>query len=138
MSTINPSEAQLAKVVAGSAATTTPIRMLNLLNFRDVADYGDGADPAGDDGPTTGAEAYRRYGEVAVAEVTAVGGSFFFTGVAEMTVIGPADEEWDMVAIVEYPSRAAFLEMVSKPSYRAGTHHRDAALADTRIVMMSF
>jgi uncharacterized protein (DUF1330 family) len=34
-----------------------------------------------------------------------------------------------MVAIVEYPSRAAMLQMVQSPEYQAITKHRDAGLA---------
>jgi uncharacterized protein (DUF1330 family) len=34
-----------------------------------------------------------------------------------------------MVAIAEYPSRAAMLEMVRSPEYQAITKHRDAGLA---------
>jgi uncharacterized protein (DUF1330 family) len=72
---------------------------------------------------------------VAMAEVQNVGGSQFYAGIADMTVIGPESESWDLVAIVEYPNREAFLEMVSKPSYQACVFHRTAGLADTRIIM---
>ena len=70
-----------------------------------------------------------------MGEVAAVGGSQFYAGVANQTVIGPEDETWDMVAIIEYPSRSAFLEMIAKPSYQACVFHRTAGLADTRIIM---
>ena len=108
--------------------------MVNLLRFRGVADYGDLPDP-GANGPSSGAEAYGRYGEIALREVAAVGGSQFEAAAAKMTVIGPEDDVWDLVAIVEYPSPAPFLEMIAKPSYQAGIHHRTAGLADTRIYM---
>ncbi len=135
---IDPTSEQYRRVVEDAATITTPIRMLNLLKFRDIADYGDIPDPAAGAGPSTGAEAYGRYGEIATVEVANVGGSFFYYGRADMTVIGPETDEWDVVAVVEYPSRAAFLEMTSKPSYRAGVFHRTAGLADTRIIMTSF
>ncbi len=135
---IDPTSEQFLRIVEDAATIATPIRMLNLLKFRDIADYGDTPDPAGDDGPSTGAEAYGRYGEFAAAAVASVGGSFFYYGMADMTVIGPETEDWDVVAIVEYPSRAAFIEMTSKPSYGAGVFHRTAGLADTRIIMTSF
>ncbi len=129
---INPSAAQIERVAADAASNTRPIRMINLLKFHDQADYGDAA---AEHGPCTGAEAYARYGAVAMGEVRAVGGSQFYSGVADMTVIGPESESWDLVAIVEYPNRAAFLEMVSKPSYQAAVFHRTAGLAATRIIM---
>jgi len=134
MPSIDPTPTQLEQVAERAAALSGPIRMINLLRFRDVADYGSVPDPSVD-GPSTGAEAYGRYGEIAMREVAAVGGSQFEAAAAQMTVIGPEEEKWDLVAIIEYPSPAAFLEMIAKPSYRAGVHHRTAGLADTRIIM---
>jgi len=134
MASIDPTPAQLEEVAAKIATVDGPIRMMNLLRFRDVAAYDDGADPNGP-GQSSGAEAYGRYGEVAMAEVAAVGGRQFEAGQAHMTVIGPEDEMWDLMAIIEYPSVEAFLEMIAKPSYQAAVHHRTAGLADTRIVM---
>jgi uncharacterized protein (DUF1330 family) len=134
MPTIDPTSAQLEEVMARAATMTGPIRMINLLRFRDVADYGEVPDPA-ENGSSTGAEAYRRYGEIAMSEVAAVGGAQFEAAAAHMTVIGPADDHWDLVAIIEYPSPSAFLEMIAKPSYQAGVFHRTAGLADTRIYM---
>jgi len=134
MPSIDPTSAQLEEVASRASTMTGPIRMINLLRFRDVADYGDVADPA-ESGSSTGAEAYGRYGEIAMREVAAVGGSQFEAAAAHMTVIGPEDETWDLVAIIEYPSPAAFLEMIAKPSYQAGVVHRTAGLADTRIYM---
>lgn len=134
MASIDPTAAQLERVLADAAEHSGAIRMINLLRFRPVADYADASDPA-EPGTSTGAEAYARYGQIAMAEVAAVGGSQFYAGVADQTVIGPEDEAWDMVAIVEYPSRSAFLEMIAKPSYQAGVLHRTAGLADTRIIM---
>jgi len=134
MASVDPSAAQIEKVVADSATITGPIRMINLLKFREEADYGDTADPAVS-GKSTGAQAYARYGEVAMGQVQSVGGSQFYAGLADMTVIGPESESWDLVAIVEYPSRAAFLKMVSQPEYQACVYHRAAGLADTRLIM---
>jgi uncharacterized protein (DUF1330 family) len=134
MASIDPTADQIEQIIADVSTKTGPIRMINLLKFREQADYGDLPDPA-EGGTSTGAEAYARYGEVAMAEVQNVGGSQFYAGLADMTVIGPESESWDLVAIVEYPNRAAFLEMVSTPSYQACVFHRTAGLADTRIIM---
>jgi uncharacterized protein (DUF1330 family) len=49
-------------------------------------------------------------------------------------VIGPPDSEWDLVLLVQYPSRAKFLEMATNPEYLKIHAHRDAALADSRLV----
>ena len=95
MPSIDPTPAQLEDLAARVATVTGPIRMINLLRFREVADYGDAPDPA-ETGSSTGAEAYARYGQVAMAEVAAVGGSQFEAAAAHMTVIGPEDESWDL------------------------------------------
>ncbi|MBM6404174.1 DUF1330 domain-containing protein [Phycicoccus sp. CSK15P-2] len=106
-----------------------PVVMLNLLRFRDSAEY-----PAGVDAePCSGREAYERYSCEAVRFVRAVGGEPVFQGASELAVIGP-EGEWDEVLLVRYPSRAAFLAMVSDPDYLATTVHRTAALADSRLV----
>lgn len=134
MPSIEPTAAQLEDFASRVDTVDGPIRMINLLRFREVADYGDVADP-GENGASTGAEAYGRYGAIAITEVAAVGGRQFEAGTAHMTLIGPDDEQWDLVAIIEYPSPAAFLEMIAKPSYQAAVHHRTAGLADTRLIM---
>ena len=53
-----------------------------------------------------------------------------------LTLIGPATESWDQALLVEYPSPAAFLKMVSDPAYLAITVHRTAALSDSRLICL--
>lgn len=137
MAVIDPSPDAMAQVLADAERLTGPVRMVNLLRFRDVADYGDLPDPAGDAGPSTGAEAYGRYGEVAFAELVAVGAKPVYYGRADQLLVGPPDEHWDVVAIIEYPDRAAFLAMLQRPTYLAAVHHRLAGLADTRLIATS-
>lgn len=109
-----------------------PIMMLNLLKFREKAAYeNESGEPE-----RTGAEAYVTYSETAVKKVEGVGGGLFFSSPAHAALIGP-DGEWDMVALVRYPSREAFLSMVADPEYQACTHHRTAALADSRLIPMT-
>ena len=36
-----------------------------------------------------------------------------------------------MIALVEYPNRKAFLEMVSRPDYLQASEHREAGLEQT-------
>jgi uncharacterized protein (DUF1330 family) len=50
-------------------------------------------------------------------------------------VIGPDSEQWDDAVLIEYPSREAFLEMLSQPEYQAAAPHRTAALEDSRLIM---
>ncbi len=109
-----------------------PVVMLNLLRFRDRAAYPEGSGHV----PCSGREAYARYGAKALDHVHAVGGQAIWMGEPQLTVIGPSDEAWDEVVLVQYPSRKAFLQMASNPDYLACTVHRTAALADSRLIAM--
>ena len=104
-----------------------PIMMLNLLRFREKAAYEDGRD-------TTGAEAYAAYGKESGPVFRRVGGEIIWRGNPEVTVIGPADEHWDMIFIARYPTASAFLEMVTDPDYRVAVKHRQAAVEDSRLI----
>ncbi len=57
-----------------------------------------------------------------------------YSGKSEAAVIGPVDEKWDEVLLVEYPSIAAFQEMGFSDEYRSVTYHRTAALEDSRLI----
>jgi uncharacterized protein (DUF1330 family) len=107
-----------------------PIVMINLLRYRDRAVYPEGFDAA----PASGREAYERYGAEAVKHVASVGGRVLWMAAARFTVIGPPEERWDDALLVEYPSREAFVEMVSRADYRAIAVHRTAALEDSRLI----
>ena len=52
-----------------------------------------------------------------------------FSGAVTGLMLGEVEENWDMVAMVEYPTLASFQKMVSLPEYQAITHHRTAGLA---------
>src|SRR4051794_4929058 len=110
------------------APNDTPLVMLNLLRFREVADYPEG-EPA-----VSGQEAYGRYGELVQPFLAGVGGQLEWQGRAHTSLIGPDGEQWDACFLVRYPSKAAFLDMVMNPEYQAITHHRTAALSDSRLV----
>lgn len=104
------------------------IVMVNLLKFREHADYGEGG-PGG-----TGRAAYLRYSKAVVPLVWEVGGQLLWVGKARAGVITPAGESWDEVALVHYPSRRAFLRMVKSDAYQAIMPHRSAALSDSRLI----
>lgn len=110
------------------------IQMLNLLRFRAQAAYP--ADhPNADDG-LTGAEAYRLYGKTAGPVLKRVGGRQLWLARPEFTLIGPESERWDMAFVAEYPSPDAFAAMIRDPEYREAVKHRQAAVADSRLVRM--
>lgn len=107
-----------------------PLVMVNLLKFRENALYPEGFKAA----PCTGRKAYQRYSAVAVNKVLEVGGQPLWMGECGPSLIGPADESWDEIILVKYPSMAAFLEMISMPDYQAVLVHRTAALEDSRLI----
>lgn len=109
-----------------------PLAMLNLLRYRDQACYPDDAPEAA----CSGREAYGRYAKQALTHVQAVGGEVIFHAQAWLSLIGPEDESWDDVFIVKYPNAQAFLSMVQQAEYQAILHHRQAALADSRLLAM--
>ncbi|EKF75171.1 hypothetical protein A11A3_04305 [Alcanivorax hongdengensis A-11-3] len=129
MAVIDPDPKRLPEIMA-AIPEDTPIVMLNLLRFREVAEYRDG--PA----DYSGREAYRRYSEVALGKVKGVGGEPVWMGKTLAGVIAPADEHWDEVLLVRYPSRQAFQSMLADPEYREATRHRSAALSEARLIAM--
>lgn len=126
-----PSEEQWA-YIQSQADTAGKVTMLNLLKFRESADYSGHPEQA----PCSGHEAYERYKQHAVPLVAAVGGELIFSGTALATVIGPADRSWDEVVVAEYPSMKAFAEMAGSAAYQAIAYHRAAALEDSRLIPM--
>ena len=109
-----------------------PIEMLNLVRFRDLANY-PGDHLLARDG-LTGAEAYRLYGKHSAPILDKVGGSILWRGAFQTTLIGPPDEAWDAMFIARYPSAHAFLAMVSDPDYKTAVIHRQAAVATSRLI----
>jgi len=110
----------------------TPINMLNLVRFLDVAEYPEGHALAGD--ALSGAQAYANYGAASGPVLHRVGGQVIWRGGFEVTLIGAADEVWDAMFIVRYPDAGAFLAMVTDPEYQRAVVHRQAAVRDSRLV----
>jgi uncharacterized protein (DUF1330 family) len=109
-----------------TSADTGPFVMLNLLRFKDRAD--------GIDEGMSGAEAYARYSIETEPFLRGVGGRLLYVIRSVQSVVGPEEAEWDLILLVEYPSRAKFIEMAMNPDYQQVHAHREAALADSRII----
>jgi uncharacterized protein (DUF1330 family) len=107
-----------------------PIHMLNLVRLRHVATYPDGR-------VASGAEAYAAYGRESGPIFRRVGGRIAWSGDFRLMLIGPADERLDLCFIAEYPSAAAFVEMVKDPDYQKAVVHRQAAVQDSRLIRTS-
>src|SRR5262245_26774489 len=105
-----------------------PVTMLNLMRFRAQSLDGNGS----------GWDAYLRYSALAIKLIKARGGSIIWTGEAEAVALGvPEAHRWDYVALVRYPSRAAFLDMMQSPEYAAANVERENGCADHAIIAVS-
>ncbi|MEM8823508.1 MAG: DUF1330 domain-containing protein [Pseudomonadota bacterium] len=103
-----------------------PVQMLNLLRFR-----------RDESGNTSGQVTYAAYGKATAPIFARVGGRIVWMGQPEQMLIAPPDEAWDLAFLAEYPSIAAFLEMLDDPDYRAAMSLREAALADSRLIRLA-
>ncbi len=115
---IYPKPEQLKALLEGPPGT--PIVMVNLLRFKERAD-------APDEG-VSGVEAYNRYGSAMRKIVEANGGRFLFAGRVDSMVIADEDPGYHMVALVEYPSRAKFVEIATSAEVAGIGVHRAAGL----------
>jgi uncharacterized protein (DUF1330 family) len=122
---LEPEAEQVRRLV--NSSDPGPIVMVNLLRFKPEAD--------GIDSGLSGAEAYALYAEGVAPHLERVGGRLLEALDCQEGVIGPAEPEWDLVAIVSYPSREAFLAMTADPAYLEVHRHRVAALADSRLIL---
>jgi uncharacterized protein (DUF1330 family) len=121
MNNISPDPDKFARLIKEHSG---PIVMLNLLKFKTKAE--------GEKG--TGAEAYGRYGSRVVKMIEAVGGKVLWSGRPESVLIGDAADEWDAVALVEYPSPKALFEMGLTSEYQKIHQHREAGLERTVLI----
>jgi uncharacterized protein (DUF1330 family) len=115
---IYPTPDQIQTLMAGPA--DRPVVMLNLLRFKARAD-------APDEG-IAGEEAYRRYAEPMRVFVESRGGRILWTGRVNSQVIDTGGEGFHLIALVEYPSRQAFLAIATDPHVQEIGVHRTAGL----------
>ena len=100
-----------------------PIYMVNLLKFKEKANYPDKRET-----DLTGEEAYAIYAEEVSGHLEKVGGKPLFGGEVERLMLGEVEDLWDKVAIAMYPSRKAMLQMINDPDYIVSAQHRVAGL----------
>ncbi|MCE2392213.1 MAG: DUF1330 domain-containing protein [Proteobacteria bacterium] len=100
-----------------------PIVMVNLLKFRERAEYADARETR-----LSGREAYAIYAEAVSGLVREFGGEMLFTGDVTFLSIGQVEDLWDEVALVKYPNRAALWAMAVSEKWREIAVHREAGL----------
>ena len=103
-----------------------PIVMVNLMRFRKRSLDGDG----------TGWDAYLRYSALTVPMIKARGGTLLWTGDAKAVALGEPDgNQWDYLALVYYPTVAAFIDMLTSAEYeRLSDPHRRNGCAEHVII----
>src|ERR1051326_5673059 len=85
-------------------ARDQPVVMANLMRFYERSLDGDGS----------GWDAYLRYSALTVPMIKARGGTLLWTGNAKAVALGAEQgNQWDYVALVYYPSVAAFIDRKS-------------------------
>lgn len=112
------------------------IVMLNLLRFRETADYSATPELAPDT-PISGAAAFQRYIEHTLPYLRESGGELLFLGSGGGFLIGPETERWDMAMLVKQHSVESFLAFASHRAYLAGMGHRTAAVEDSRLLPLT-
>ena len=106
-----------------------PVVMVNLMRFRERSLDGDGS----------GWDAYLRYSALTVPMIKARGGTLLWTGDARAVALGRQDgNQWDYLALVYYPSVAAFIDMMTSEDYETGCDpHRRNGCAEHVIIATS-
>lgn len=112
---------------------TGPVVMLNLLRFRDMADYSGSPELAPAE-PASGAAAFDAYVAHTLPFLRASGGELLFMGNGGPWLIGPAGERWHRAMLVRQASVEAFMQWNSDAEYLKGIGHRTAALEDSRLL----
>ena len=111
-----------------------PIHMLNLLRFRDLAEYPEGHEHHGKG--WSGKRAYEEYGKTSGPIFSRVGGTIVWRGAFQTMVTGPEPNEkvWHDGFVAQYPNSGAFFEMIKDAEYQLAVMNRTAALTDSRLM----
>ena len=122
INSIYPNEEQMRGF--GEPGPDGPIYMVNLLKFKERAEY-----PDGRASELTGEQAYALYTQGVTELLEEYGGTLGFAADIHRLMLGEVEEPWDKVAIAVYPSRAAMLEMMGSERMQEIGVHRAAGLA---------
>ena len=88
------------------------MQFVNLLSYHSEARYPKGHDLAR--AGLSGAEAYGRYGAVALEHVARRGGTLVLYNDVLQVLIGQT-APWDQIAVMQYPETDAFVDMIRDP-----------------------
>jgi hypothetical protein len=100
-----------------------PIWMVNLMHYRETADYADGRE-----GAISGREADDRYAPL--GPLAAIGAEPVFFADVDTQFLNDTPA-WHRVGIVKYPTRRSFIEMQQRPDFQELHAHKEAGMAQT-------
>jgi uncharacterized protein (DUF1330 family) len=128
---LNPTQASGRDLIMRNISG--PVVMLNLLRFREIADYSETPDLA----PLlaiSGKEAYQLYIDHTLPHLLKSGGEILFVGNGGAFLVGPENEQWDEVMLIKQNSVSSFMSFAKNAEYMIGVGHRTAALEDSRLL----
>lgn len=131
---INPTAQSAQKLF--SLPMETEVSMLNLLRFKEIADYTNTPEIAPQEA-ISGKEAFQIYIDETRPILEQSGGKIMLLGSCNQFFIGPFEEKWDMVMLVKQHSLATFLSFANNPLIQKAAGHREAALVDSRLLPVS-
>ncbi len=107
-----------------------PVCMVNLLKFRERAEY-----PDGRDADLPGREAYLRYGQAFMKIARPHGVTSIYNAPIQGLIVGEVEGLWDTIALVKYPSLSVFTTIVGSDEVAALQDHRKAGIAGQLLIM---
>lgn len=107
-----------------------PFSLVNFFKFNTTANYGAQEEPH-----ASGRDAFQRYADVSVPSMQAAGGTFLAVAPFAGSLLGE-EQDWDLVAIGQYPGLAAFISLYTNPAYVDAFRHRTAAVSNQSVVVM--
>jgi uncharacterized protein (DUF1330 family) len=108
---VNPTGADLKRYLAEDPGG--PVVMLNLLKLVEG-----------------GRDGYAEYVAAFGGFLHKVGGRVLHIGDLGTDVVQRDDFDWDVLLVVEYPTRSAFTQMVADPDYQTFTHLRTGSVSE--------
>ena len=121
-------EDQLRRMVEIDPADDGPFYMINLIKFREKADYADGRET-----DLTGREADALYAPFEFLQE--IGAQIAFVANVESNLISLEGTQWEQIGIVLYPSRALFFAMTQDPEFQARAIHKDAGVEKSLVIV---
>ncbi len=103
-----------------------PVWMVNLMKYREKADYADGNGP-----DISGREADDRY--TPIGPLQAIGAEIVFAADVQDQLLGDSPT-WDRIGVVKYPTRRSFIDMQSRPDFQELHVHKDAGMEQTFVI----